>query len=47
MHTIFAREDVGLWPFDNSYVKKTQIVYHKIFSNGFKKSPHFHYNICN
>ena len=28
--TQFALEDVGLWPFYNSYVKKTQIVYYKI-----------------
>ena len=35
--TQFARVDVGLWPFDNSYLKKTQIVYYKIFSNDFKK----------
>ena len=46
-HTQFAREDVGLSPFYNSYVKKRQIVYYKIFSSDFKKSPRLNYNICN
>ena len=26
-HAQFAREDDGLWPFYNWYIKKTQIVY--------------------
>ena len=29
------------------FVKKRQIVYYKIFSSDFKKSPRLHYNICN
>ena len=33
--------------FANFFLKKTQIVYYKIFSNDFKKSPWLHYNICN
>ena len=47
LHVKGPREDVGLQPFYNSYVKKTKIVSYKIFSNDFKKSPPLHFNIRN
>ena len=34
-------------PFTIRTLKKTQIVYYKIFSSDFKKSPRPYYNICN